>query len=287
MSNRGYGGSRKGSGEKFQKTQHDKAKSKERKTKKSKAQLEEETPVLSISEQAEKTIATLQKLGAQTFALSPFSQYYDDWLVNFRQTIAEFETDPSVGVDEIFVNERARIIADIEKEFAEKRLKEAQLEQTNKVLSDNNHLLVETDATYAHQTHELAAKRNSDIEQSTKKVHDTEEQLAKVKQMKTSFFGFTKKAKAKKEEQTNQALTAANAELEVTVQNFKVEQEKLHDEYERKKQELIAKVQSLESEISQLESDASITIRQKASGDLTSALKAFLQRKETPPQTPS
>ncbi len=271
----------------FKKLSMTKQSQKRKKTKKSNAKLEEETPVLSVTEHAEKTIATLQKLGTQTFALSPFSQYYDDWLVNFRQTIAEFETAPSVGVDEIFVNERARIIADIEKEFAEKRLKEAQLNQTNKVLSDNNHLMVEADAAYAHQTHELAAKRNSDIEQSTKKVHDIEEQLAKVKQMKTSFFGFTKKAKAKKEEQTNQALTAAKAELEVTIQNFKVEQEKLHDEYERKKQELISKVRSLESEISQMESDASITIRQKASGDLTSALKAFLQRRETPPQTPS
>ena len=41
----------------------------------------EETPEFSAEEVAQRTIGSLGKLGNQIFALSPFSQYFDDWLV--------------------------------------------------------------------------------------------------------------------------------------------------------------------------------------------------------------
>lgn len=279
-------GPHRGSGQKFQKTQHDKAKTKEKK-KKSEMPITEESPALSISEIYPKTITSLEKLGTQIFALSPFSQYYDDWLVSLKQVVFEFETASSDGADEEFVKERTQIFQDVERELAEIRLKEGQMEQTTKQLSEKNHLLVETDANYAHQTHELAAKRNTEIERLTKKVHDLEEELNKVKQMKTSFFGFTKKAKARKEEATNQTLNAAKTELEVNVENFKVEQEKLHDEYEKSKQSTIEKVQSLEKEIANIESDGSVETRQKACNALIVAVRAIVQRREKTPQTPA
>jgi len=100
----------------------------------------EETPELSTSELAEKTLAGLTKLGTQTFALSPFSQYYDDWLVNVRQVVLEFESDSAVAADEAFAKERMQIFTDVERELAEKRLKEAQLEQAAKTLADKENL---------------------------------------------------------------------------------------------------------------------------------------------------
>ncbi len=132
MGYRGQTGSRRGSGEKFQKSAHEKAKSKAQKNKAGK--YVEETPSLSPQEIVEKTIVSLTKLGGQTFGLSPFSQYFDDWLVSLRQIISEFESSP-LDVDETFVKERTQTFEDIERQFAERRLKEAEMDASSKALA--------------------------------------------------------------------------------------------------------------------------------------------------------
>jgi hypothetical protein len=284
MGYRGQTGTRRSSGEKFQKSSHEKAKSKTQKNKSRIKYAPEETPVPSVEEVAQKTLSSLEKLGTQTFALSPYRQYYDDWLINLRQVISEFESNPAVSVDDAFVKERIQIFADVEGELAKKRVREGDLEAAAKTLRENNHLLVETDSQYATQTREFATKRNSDIERLTKYLHDLEAELGKVRQMRTSFFGFTKKAKAKKEAEATQKLNAAKGELEIAVQNLNVEQEKMHDEYEKKKQATIAIVQTLEKEIVDIETDSSLEARQAASAALSNAVKGLLQRKPVPSQ---
>jgi hypothetical protein len=42
----------------------------------------------------EKTLGKLHGLGSQKFAVSPFSQYFDDWLLNVREVLSEFESTP-------------------------------------------------------------------------------------------------------------------------------------------------------------------------------------------------
>jgi vacuolar-type H+-ATPase subunit I/STV1 len=239
----------------------------------------------SAKEIAEKTVGSLEKLGSQIFALSPFSQYFDDWLVNLREVVSEFESHPSVKVDEEFLKDRAQIFANVEGELAEVRLMEAELEAAAKELADTNHHVVDLDAEYAAQNKELGAKRNSDIETLTKNVHEIEDELEQVRQMKTSFlFGFTKSVKKKREEEIIQRLNSSKAELEVSVQNFSVEQEKLHDDYQRKKQEAIEKVQNLEKDIVNIETDSSAEVRKAAADGLANAVKSLLQRKEAPPK---
>jgi len=290
MGFRGQSGPRKGSGEKLQKTQHEKkAKTKAQKNKAGK--YVEETPVPSTEEIAEKTFSSLNRLGTQTFAVSPFSQYFDDWLVNLREVVAEFEATPSVKPDETFVKERTQILTDVERELAETRIKENALEEAARNLATQNHRLVELDEEYAVQTRELSAKRNKENEPLTKKVHDLEQELDRVKQMKTSFFGFTKKAKAKKEAEVTQKLDTAKKELELAIQNFTVEQEKLHDDYQKKKQDTMENVQRLEKEIVDIETDASIQARKAACTALSEAVKALLKRPPVTapaePQSPS
>jgi len=284
MGYRGQSGGRRGSGEKFQKSSHDKAKSKTQKNKSGVKYAPEETAVLSAEEVAQKTLNSLEKLGSQTFALSPFSQYFDDWLVNLRQVVSEFESNTTVVADEVFVKDRIQTFADVEGELAKRRLREAELELAARTLAESNHLLVETDVQYAGQTRELAAKRKSDTELLTKSVYDLEEEIARIGKMKTSIFGFTKKAKAKKESEVTQKLNAAKTELDIALQNFAVEQEKLHDEYEKKKQATIEKIQSLEKEIVTIETDSSIETRKTAATALANVVKALLQRKIVPPQ---
>ncbi len=276
------GGGRHGSGEKFQKSAHEKAKHKTGK-KKPDIQYDNETETLSAPEEAQKTLTSLEKLGTQKFALSPFSQYYDDWFVNLRQVVSEFEANPAVGVDEAFEKQRTRIFVEVESELAKLRIRETDLESSAQSLSNNNHFLVELDVVYAGQTRELGLKRNEETEHLTKNVHNLEEEVAKINQMRTSFLGFTKKAKQKKLDEATQRLNSAKTELQLALQNFRVEQDKLHDEYQRKKQETIEKIRSLEVAIANIESDTSAEAREKATAALAEAVKALTQRKSASP----
>ena len=239
----------------------------------------EEKQVATAEEITEKTLNSLKRLGEQKFAISPFSEYFDDWLINFKEVLSEFEMNPAVDADEAFVKERERAISEIEKQLADIKCYEATLNLAVRDLSDKNHLLVEIDAEYAAQTRELGPKGNAEVQACTLNVHNLEEELERVRALKTSFFGFTKKAKAQKEAETLRKLESAKASLESAIQNFKVWQEKLHDEYEKKKQAVIADVERLEKEVEKLETDSSVEARQAAAEALINAVNALFQRK--------
>jgi hypothetical protein len=273
-------GSRRSSGRKFQKSQHEKAKAKAQKHTSGGRYAQEETPVPPLGEVVEKTLVKLRNLGSQKFAISPFSQYFDDWLVNVREVLSEFESSPAVVVDEEFVKERSQVFLDVEREFAETRLKETALDETAKNLPDANHLVVQIDAEYAAKSRENGLKRNSEVQRLTRNVHDLEEELDRVSRMKTSLFGsFSKKAKAQKDAEATQKLHSAKNGLEIVVQNFKVEQEKLHDEYEKRKQAAMEQVQRIEKDIETLETDGSLEARRAACEALVNGVNALLQRK--------
>src|SRR3990170_2636550 len=271
-------GSRSGRG--HQKVQREKAKAKSQKHRLNGRGVHTEGSELTAEQVVEKTLGSLRGLGNQKFALSPFSEYFDDWLVNLRKVLSVLESTHLISVDDEFVKDRSRILADVEGELARRRLEEVAFEEKVKALSEKNHLLVQIDADYAAETREIRGKRNSEIESLTRIVRDIEEQLNRISKMKTSFFGaFSKKAKAQKQAEAAQNLDSAKKELEMAIQNFAVEQEKLHDEYEKKKQATIEHVQALEKEIEEQETDTSLEHRRAACEALIDAVNALLKRK--------
>lgn len=284
MSFRPQTGSRRNAARQYSKSAHEK-KAKEKRLRSGGKYLLEETPEFSAKEVGEKTLGGLSKLGNQVFALSPFSQYFDDWLVNLRQIISEFESNSAINVDEQFVKERSQIFLDVEGTLAEKRLQESNLTGDAKTLADNNHLLVETDKEYAEKTRELSFKRNAEVQRLTHKIHELEDDVASQQEIKISVFKpIARKKAAEKLAQTQQNLKPTKNELEVALQSFTAEQEKLHDSYEKKKQEITEKVESLRKELERLETDTSIDARQAAFNTLANAVNALLQRTPLPPE---
>ncbi len=159
----------------------------------------------------------------------------------------------------------------------------SQAKQKN--LADNNHLLVETDKEYAEKTRELSFKRNAEVQRLTHKIHELEDDVASQQEIKISFFKpIARKKAAEKLAQTQQNLKSTKNELEVALQSFTAEQEKLHDSYEKKKQEITEKVESLHKELEKLETDTSIDARQAACNALANAVNALLQRTPLPPE---
>ena len=78
---------------------------------------------------------------------------------------------------------------------------------------------------------------------------------------------------------TNKSLLlAAKNELEIALQNFIAEQEKLHDNYEKKKQEINERVDALHKELERLEVDTSVDVRKAAGDALACAINSLNQR---------
>ncbi len=278
MSSRSQSSPRRGSSRQFSKSSHEK-KSKEKKQRSSAKYLQEETPEVSAEDVTDRTVGSLTRLGSQIFALSPFSQYFDDWLVALRQVISEFESNQAVNVDEQFTKGKNQIFLDVEAALAENRLKEAEVSTEAKALADTNHQIVEADKEYAEKTRELSNKRNTEVQRLTRAVNELEVDLAGQQGIKISFYKFNEKKKAAaKLAQTTKNLRDTKNQLESTLHNFTAEQEKLHDNYEKRKQELNEASDRLHQELEKLETDTSATTRQAACNSLQAAIKSLMER---------
>jgi len=278
MSFRPQTGSRRGAARQFTKSSHEK-KAKERKQRAGAKYLIEETPQTTPQEVADKTTNSLTKLGSQIFALSPFSQYFDDWIVNMRQVISEFESNSAIKADEQFVKERMQVFLDVEGSLAEKRLQESNITAEAKALADNNHLIVEADKEYAEKTRDLSNKRNTDVQHLTHKINGLENEVARQQEIKVSFYKIKEKKRvAETLAQTQLNLKNTKNELEVTLQNFAAEQEKLHDSYEKRKQELNEASDRLHKELEKLETDTSTAPRQTACNALVKTINELIKR---------
>jgi cytochrome c556 len=268
---------RKGISKQFSKSTHEK-KAKQKK-KHNAVRYAEETPIASSEEITDKTLKALNSLGNQIFALSPFSQYFDDWLVNLEQVVLQFETNAAIEVDEQFQKERIQIFKDLQEALAKEKLEESNLTTEAKALSDNNHMMVEADREYARNTRDLCNRRNSEIQRLSAKIRTIEDEIALQQQTKFGFFSFNEKKRAAvKLAQTNQNLTIAKNELETATQNFTAEQDKLHDNYTKLKQDLNKKSDDLHGEIERLETDTSLAIRQAACNSLAQTVNNLLSR---------
>jgi hypothetical protein len=270
--------SRKGSSRQSPKKAHDK-KSKEKKKRETAKYLYRETSEVSAEQNTEKTLAGLNRLGNQVFALSPFSQYFDDWLINLRQLVSEFESYPTVKIDDQFQKERRQIFSEAESALAELRLAESTLTQEAKALADNNHLIAETDRQYAENSRELSSKRNTEIGQLSAKVRQIEDEISALQNVKFKFYQVGDKRRAQEKlQEAEKSLIAAKNEQEIIGQNFTIEQEKMHDNYENRKQELAEVSDRLHKELEKLDTDNSITARQNACNALVQAVNTLLSK---------
>jgi len=239
----------------------------------------EQTAAVSAKGSLEKTVSSLDRMGNQIFALSPFSHYFDDWLVNLRQVISVFESNPDIKVDEQFVKERTQIFLDVEGALAEKRVQESSLDGEAKELADNNHLLVETDKEYAEKTRQLSNKRNADVQRLSTDIRQLEDSAASQEQIRLPFYKFNaRKQAAETLAKTREELKSKKNELEVTLSSFTADQEKLHDTYELKKQQITERIESLHKMLERLETDTSVEPRQATCKALTNALNGLVQR---------
>jgi hypothetical protein len=258
-----------------------KAKAREKKRPSRDKFIPEENQPPTIEEVAERTMNTLHNLGNQRFAVSPFSENLNRWLVNLKNILSEFESSPDITVDDQFAKERTRILSDIELDLGKRRDKEASADETFRILSSNKILLEQTEEDYSAETKHMNERKDTEIKRLTNNVEGLKEELDRIARIKTGIFRTTsKKTKAQKEAEAAQRLNAAQTELTSAVQHFTAEQEKLRDEHERKKQTIIEQIRNQQKEAESQETDSSLEPRRAACEALANAVNSFLQRKK-------
>ncbi|MDR0373176.1 MAG: hypothetical protein LBI79_06435 [Nitrososphaerota archaeon] len=269
---------RRGASKQFSKSSPDK-KAKAKKQRENARYLQEETASVSPQETVQRALSGIGRLGNQIFALSPFSHYFDDWLVNLRQVVEDFESNPVINTDAQFQNTRTQIFLDVVAALAQSRLAESTLSAEAKALADNNHRIVEVDKEYAEKTRELSNRRNGEITRLSNSIRQLEEELDVQQSVKVKFYQFNEKKRAQETlAKLTKDLTDTKNKSDITLQNFVAEQEKLHDNYEKHKQDLSEESNRLYRELEKLETDTSLVARQTACNALTEAITELMKR---------
>jgi hypothetical protein len=240
----------------------------------------EESEAPNFREIVDRTLVRLRSLGGQVFAFSPFSQYFDDWLLSLKSVLSEFECNPAVNMDEEFVKKRSQVMANVAVKLDERRSEEAVFEETTRKLAEHKTLLVQTDTEYSYATQKLATERRSEIKRLTRSINDLETELEEINQTKVSIFNpLARRAQTHKKSEISRKLEASKRALDSEVKALEAEQKKLRSEYEKKKQDIIKQVQILEKKVGGSETDRSADDRHTTCEALANAVNELLQRK--------
>jgi hypothetical protein len=235
------------------------------------------------------TLAGLEILGTQTFAMAPFRQHFDRWLKSLQTVLNDFKTSPVIEADDIFRGECSGLVSAVEAALKTEQAKETSREATILGLHGSKDLLFHTDQKHAEKLREQAAKRDAKLKILTGSVETLRAELDKVFESKAGFFEGITKSKAKMEQETRNKLIIAEKELENAKASFAVELTGLQEEQERGRQAILEKVAAERKEIDMLESeseaDSSIDVRRVACEELSEAVKALIKRLEA--QTPN
>jgi hypothetical protein len=241
----------------------------------------EEDHVSTSEEVVDKALVRLHSLGNQVFGLFPFNEYFDDWLVNLKDVLSDFESNSAIGADDQFIEECSRILSSVERELEERRRKETVHDGAMRSLSDNRSLIEQIDEEYATSKREIEGRKDSEIKRLSRNVQGLKEELDHIAQIKTGIFrSISKEAKAQKETEATQRLNLAQSDIQLAVQHFTAEQEKLQNEFEKRKQPTLGQTKNLQKEIENLEIDGSLEVRRAACEALVNAVNVFVQRKE-------
>jgi chromosome segregation ATPase len=231
-------------------------------------------------ETVNKTLNTLHNLGNQRFALAPFSEHLNRWLLNLNQAISEFESDPRMIPDDQFTKQYSQIVTNIESDLEKTLQKEATATKAIRSLSEDRVLLEQIEKNYNEATLEIQHRKVAESKRLSLNMDLCKEELDHITQMKTGIFRMSKKNKAQKEAEATQLVNTAESELASANERFAEEQEKLKQEYQRKKQPIIERIQEYEKEIQNQEIDSTLEGRQAACEALINTVNSFLQRKQ-------
>ena len=236
--------------------------------------------VATAKEVVEGTLKRLHTLGNQRFGSTPFNQHFPRWLATVKAVLAEFESNPNIGVDDQFLGERTQILATIERELENWRRIEASLDEEERNLMESRNRLEQIKREYAIAATEIGKRRSREIRRLRGGIDRLKRDQDEVIRMKTGFFrGVSRKAREQRELEITQRLLDAQQALEVATLDFKELKGKLRDDYERKSTPVFNQMRGFQKKLDDGETDSSLEDRWFACEALTDSVNNFMQRK--------
>ena len=266
----------------YKRTMHEKVKGKKGSRRQLGRPVEEEKPVATEREIAELTLKRLHTLGNQRFGSSPFSEHFDRWLMNVREVIGEFESNPNIGIDDQFLEEITQTLSAIKQQLESRRRRETVVEQEIAQLSDcKNHLKL-INSEHAVKTREAKSRRDSQTRRLEAEITRLKTEQNRIIKLKTGFFRrLSKKKREQMEADVTKELTDRQNDLELAMMDFKAAQDELQYEFAKKKEPVLEQIKVFKKTIGNPEVDGSLEDRWLACEALIDSVNAFLERKSS------
>jgi hypothetical protein len=264
----------------YKKSFREKSKAKKHAQKRAATTLLTENQLTTEQTISEATLIRLHTLGKQKFGSSPFSEHFDRWIVNVTNVIAEFESYPSIEIDEQFALERSQVLSTIKQQLEYRRQKEGTLDLELKALSDYKNRLNEFNAEYLMNAKAIKTQRNQQTKQFNTDVEQLKKEQDTIIKMKTGFFrGISQKEREQKEAHITEQITHKQNQLETLLVDYSSQLRDLRATYESKRAPVIWQIKCLKENIVSLETDGSLEERWLACEALADAVAAFMLRK--------
>jgi len=255
-----------------------------------------EKHVATAGDVVERTLNSLRHLGSQRFAVAPYYEHFDRWLMSLRSVVSEFQSSTAVDVDEQFAKESAQLLSNIELALKEKQLMEASYEESIRRINQNQlearTALAQVEREYVTKANEIGGKKERVVKPAVTNIGKLREELNRVVRMRAGFLrGISKKAKAQREAEASQRLDSAKSELAKIEASLATDQQRLQGQYKKGKREILERIANHQREIENLEAasqiDDALDARCGACDALINAVNALLRRTEASLETTS
>jgi hypothetical protein len=268
----------------FKKLLRETGKDRKRIRRRASRQIGEEKQPVTEREISDLTLKRLHTLGIQKFGSSPFSEHFDRWLMNVEAILVEFESHPTIGIDDQYVRERSQALSTIKLQLDNRTQREATLNNEISKQSQVRNQLKQINKEYGAKIGALKSRKNREIKRLQTSIDRLKKEQEEVIRLKTGFFrGISKKKREQKELEVTQQLSAKQNELELFVLDFAAVQQEVRDEHDNKRAPVLKQIRYFQKIGEELETDDSLEERWFACESFIDAVNTFLQRKAIQP----
>ena len=270
----------------FSRPRREKSKARVKKHQISQADLEEKRR-LTLDEVVEQSLNSLGSLGGQVFALSPFHEHFDRWLMSLRIVMDDFKSSPMVTIDDPFKEEMEKVFSDIESALIiERRAEDSRVESLQGLYSriqGPRRMLSKVEQDHISEMRNFNVLKEQAIRSLKEEIETLQKELSEARNARPGFLsGITNKVWSRREERLAVMLAASEKKLEETSSSLVANEENLRNKFEINKLEINLQVDQKQREIEGLEAtsqvDGSEPIRRAACEELSNSIKALVAR---------
>jgi vacuolar-type H+-ATPase subunit I/STV1 len=247
----------------------------------------EETPI-DPSQVSMKVLNALEHLGAQRFALPPFSEHFERWIKDLEALLGEFETELSNMVDEVYRQTVQNVLSSLRDDLRKQvELEKDSSGQASRLLQELKECELELsnhEREYGTRTNDARKRNERALGKLTGEINELSKRRLKLLQKRSSFIErILHRPEAKIEENTN-VLQSKRDEFDRKGTLLQAELTELRSNFEAKRKQLRERQEILKAKLTEFQRNASndaLEIRNTACQQLRVAIGQAFDRSKS------